>query len=53
MIAAALAAILIAHRAERRDVALAGVAFGVVVGIAIVARFALPLGPLTYRAMLG
>ncbi|WP_225883061.1 hypothetical protein [Sphingomonas aliaeris] len=53
MIAAALAAILIAHRAERRDVTLAGAAVGIVVGVAIVARLALPVGPLTYRAMLG
>ncbi len=53
MIAAALSAILIVHRAQRRDVALAGAAFGIVVGVTIVARLALPLGPLTYRAMLG
>jgi hypothetical protein len=53
MIAAALAAVLIADRARRRDVALAGAAFGLVVGTAIVARLALPLGPLTYQAMLG
>lgn len=53
MIASALAAVLIAGQARRRDIARAGAAFGLVVGTAIVARLALPLGPLTYQAMLG